>query len=201
MSISRIHHPIFSLTTILTAARCLGSPLLPRNEGTFVLSVNSAALETPKTSSSSIISGWSDSNAIVFFVAIASLVLTVPMFVYIWMRRRRLHAARRRGEREEEGERKGSIPLVSEVQLIARNKVVEEAGKMEARKEVAEVEVKVEVEAEVERKEAPVRKMKKASVRFVRPVQVSVKSTRAVEIMVKPAKVVFRDPTWEKLKS
>ncbi|KAL0633710.1 hypothetical protein Q9L58_007379 [Maublancomyces gigas] len=197
MSISKIHHPIFSLTTILAATHCLGSPLLPRDEGTFVLSVNSAALETPKTSSSSIISGWSDPTAIVFLVAIASLVLTVPMFVYIWMRRRRLHAARRRGEREEEGERKGSIPLVSEVQLIARNEVVEEAGKMEARKE----EVKVEVEVEVERKEAPVRKMKKGSVRFVRPVQVSVKPTRAVEIMVKPAKVVFRDPTWEKLKS
>lgn len=188
MSISRIHHhhPIFSLTTILTATHCLGSPLLPRNEGTFVLSVNSAALETPKTSSSSIIPGWSDPTAIVFFVAIASLVLTVPMFVYIWMRRRRLHAARLRDEVK--GERKGSIPLVSEVQLIARK---EEVGEVEARKE----------EVVVERKEAPVREMKKGSVRFVRPVQVSVKPTRAVEIMVKPAKAVFRDPTWEKLKS
>lgn len=108
------------------------------------------------------------------------------MFVYIWMRRRRLHAARLRDEVE--GERKGSIPLVSEVQLIARK---EEVGEVEARNE----------EVVVERKEAPVGKVKKGSVRFVRPVQVSVKPTRAVEIMVKPAKVVFRDPTWEKLKS
>lgn len=189
MSISRIHHLISSLT-ILTATHCLGSPLLSRDEGTFVLSVNSAALETPKTSSTSIIPGWSDPTAIVFFVAIASLVLIVPMFVYIWMRRRRLHAARRRGEAE--GERKGSIPLVSEVQLIARKEVGEVVEEREVRKEE---------EVGVEIKEAHARKMKKGSVRFVRPVQVSVKPTRAVEIMVKPAKAVFRDSTWEKLKS
>lgn len=74
MSIPRIHHPsVSSITTILTATYCLASPLiLPQNESTFVLSVNSALLATPK-SSSSIIPGWSDPIAIAFSVAVTSL--------------------------------------------------------------------------------------------------------------------------------
>lgn len=84
--------------------------------------------------------------------------------------------------------RKGSVPLVAEVQLVARKESVgvDTAGES--------------VESE---RGGPAKKQKKkkGSVRFMRPVQVSVKPTRAVEIMVKPAKVAFRDPTWEKLKS
>lgn len=203
MSISRIHHSfVFSLTTILTATQCLASPLIySRNEGTSVLSVNSVVLARPK-SSSSIIPGWSDPTAIVFFVAVASLFLTVPMFVYIWMRRRRLHAARQRS-RNQQGElevanelRKELIPSTPEALLIA----------VAVSKESVEAERKGSME-EVRKgsvgtgSKGAARGMRKVSVRVLRPVQVSVKPTRAVEIMVKPPKVAFRDQAWEKLKT
>lgn len=201
MSNPRIHHPfVFSITTILTPTYCLASPLiLPQNEGTFVLSVNSAVLATPK-SSSPIIPGWSDPTAIVFFVAVTSLFLTVPMFVYIWMRRR-LHTARQRSRNQQSevdaanGLPKGSVPSASEVRSIvvaARDSVEAETKGSAGKVRKGSVGTGRKVLA---------RGMRKASVRFLRPVQVSVKPARAVEIMVKPAKVVFRDTTWEEVKA
>lgn len=174
----RIHHRGFSFTStlIFMADHCLASPLLfSRDQGTSVLSADTPdpTLATPpaRTESTEILSGWKNSTAIVFFVAMASLALTIPMFVYIWMRRRKLHATRARARKQQQSKvgpmRKGSVASTVEVPLTAP---------------------------------APVGRVRKESVTFAQPVRISVKPIRAVEIIVKPGRgAMFKDSTWEKL--
>lgn len=118
------------------------------------------------------------------------------------MWRRRLHAARQQSRNQQSevevtnGLRKELIPSTPEVPFIAVavSKELIEAKRKGSTEEVRKGSVGTG-------RKVTARGMRKVSVRFLRPVQVSVKPTRAVEIMVKPPKAAFRDPTWEKLKT
>ncbi|CUS08706.1 unnamed protein product [Tuber aestivum] len=70
-----------------------------------------------QTGPKSIIPGWDDSLAIAFIVGGISLIMVIPMFVYIWRRRRRLRRARvppRSLDKVALVNRKGSLASVDE---------------------------------------------------------------------------------------
>ncbi|KAH8150964.1 uncharacterized protein LAJ45_05147 [Morchella importuna] len=194
---------------------CLSTPLVPRSQGISVSPVS------PQTAPASIIPGFNNSTAIVLLVALVSLALAIPMFVYIWLRRRRLLRGGR-GAGAMVVERKMSMAsMASDSPLNARRRSTDSGatgGSRESGPEIPKVVVEDTDQAETEPRTPRTPKTPKGPVRtetssttgtamtlVARPVQISVKPIRAVEIMVKPAKstreALFRvSASWEKLK-
>lgn len=191
---------------------CLSSPLVPRSQGISVSPVSS------QTAPTSIIPGFNNSTAIVLLVALVSLALAIPMFIYIWLRRRRLLRGGR-GAGAMVVERKMSMAsMASASPLNARRRSTDSGatgGSLESGPEIPKVVVEDTDQAETEPRtprtpKGPVRTETSsttgtAMTLVARPVQISVKPIKAVEIMVKPAKsareALFRvSASWEKLK-
>ncbi|KAH0603661.1 uncharacterized protein H6S33_007320 [Morchella sextelata] len=191
---------------------CRSTPLVPRSQGISVSPVS------PQTAPASIIPGFNNSTAVVLLVALVSLALAIPMFVYIWLRRRRLLRGGR-GAGAMVVERKMSMAsMASDSPLNARRRSTDSGatgGSKESGPAIPKVVVEDTDPAEAEPKtprtpKGPVRTETSsttgtAMTLVARPVQISVKPIRAVEIMVKPAKsareALFRvSASWEKLK-